>query len=53
MCIHALEETYKATDARAIEHSRLAEAIYTGNADRTEALLIEHMDDAVQRLVNR
>ncbi|WP_328998695.1 GntR family transcriptional regulator [Kribbella sp. NBC_00709] len=53
MCIHALEETYLATDARAVEHLRLAEAIRTGDAALTEQLLIAHMDDAVQRLVNR
>lgn len=53
MCIHALEETYAATDARALEHNRLADAIRTGDVERTDSLLIEHMDDAVQRLVNR
>ncbi|MFI5692947.1 GntR family transcriptional regulator [Kribbella sp. NPDC051586] len=53
MCIHALEETYLATDARAVEHFRLAEAIRTGDAERTVDLLNAHMDDAIQRLVNR
>jgi DNA-binding GntR family transcriptional regulator len=53
MCIHALERTYLATDARALEHERLAEAIRRGDPERTDELLVEHMDDAIQRLVNR
>jgi DNA-binding GntR family transcriptional regulator len=53
MCIHALEETYLATDARAVEHFRLAEAIRTGDTERTVQLLTAHMDDAVLRLVTR
>ena len=53
MCIHALEETYLAVDARAIEHNNLGEAIRDGDAERAERLLIAHMDDAIERLVNR
>jgi DNA-binding GntR family transcriptional regulator len=53
MCIHALEETYLAADARALEHERLADAIRTGDAERTDRLLMDHMDDAIERLVNR
>jgi DNA-binding GntR family transcriptional regulator len=53
MCIHALEETYLAADARAIEHQRLANAIRTGDVARTDELLSAHMDDAIERLVNR
>ena len=53
MCIHALEETYLAADARAIEHNNLGEAIRSGDAERAERLLIAHMDDAIERLVNR
>ncbi|TCC05563.1 GntR family transcriptional regulator [Kribbella soli] len=53
MCIHALEETYLATDARAVEHHRLADAIRTGDVDRTDDLLSAHMDDAIERLVSR
>ena len=53
MCIHALEETYLATDARAIEHHRLADAIRTGDVHRTDELLSAHMDDAIERLVSR
>ena len=52
MCIHALEETYLAADARAIEHNNLGEAIRDGDAERAERLLIGHMDDAIERLVN-
>ncbi|WP_410787924.1 GntR family transcriptional regulator [Kribbella sp. C-35] len=53
MCIHALEETYAATDARAIEHERLANAIRDGDVARTDELLSAHMDDAIERLVSR
>jgi DNA-binding GntR family transcriptional regulator len=53
MCIHALEETYLAADARALEHERLANAIRTGDAERTDRLLMDHMDDAIERLVHR
>jgi DNA-binding GntR family transcriptional regulator len=53
MCIHALEETYLAADARAIEHNNLGEAIRSGDAELAERLLIAHMDDAIERLVNR
>lgn len=53
MCIHALEETYLATDARALEHERLANAIRSGDAELTDRLLMDHMDDAIERLVNR
>nr|WP_238351417.1 GntR family transcriptional regulator [Kribbella shirazensis] len=53
MCIHALEDTYAATDVRALEHERLANAILAGDAERTDRLLIEHMDDAIERLVTR
>jgi DNA-binding GntR family transcriptional regulator len=53
MCIHALEVTYLATDARAVEHHRLADAIRTGDVARADELLSAHMDDAIERLVNR
>jgi DNA-binding GntR family transcriptional regulator len=53
MCIHALEETYSASDVRVREHYALAEAIRIGNAEHADQLLIAHMDDAVLRLVNR
>ena len=50
MCIHALEETYSATDVRVEEHRTLAEAIRSGDPTRTDTLLIAHMDDAITRL---
>ncbi|HEY3557794.1 MAG TPA: GntR family transcriptional regulator [Kribbella sp.] len=55
MCIHALEATYAADaadDARAAEHTALAEAIMTGDAELTDELLVAHMDDAIQRLTS-
>ncbi|MFF0340546.1 GntR family transcriptional regulator [Kribbella sp. NPDC004875] len=53
MCIHALEETYSASDVRVREHYALAEAIRTGNAESADRLLIAHMDDAIVRLTTR
>jgi DNA-binding GntR family transcriptional regulator len=53
MCIRALEVTYTARDARAVEHSTLADAIRSGDAELTDELLIAHMDDAIERLVSR
>lgn len=50
MCIHALEETLPGNEARVVEHEEIALAIGAGDADRTDALLIEHMADAVLRL---
>jgi DNA-binding GntR family transcriptional regulator len=53
MCIHALEETYSASEVRVGEHRLLAEAIRAGDPLHTDDLLIAHMDDAVTRLTNR
>jgi DNA-binding GntR family transcriptional regulator len=53
MCIHALEETYAASEVRVGEHRLLAEAIRAGDGLHTDDLLIAHMDDAVARLTNR
>jgi DNA-binding GntR family transcriptional regulator len=53
MCIHALEETYVASDIRVGEHRAIAEAIGAGDAARVRRLLSEHTDDAIQRLTHR
>jgi DNA-binding GntR family transcriptional regulator len=53
MCIHALEETYSASEVRVGEHRTLAEAIRAGDYLHADDLLVAHMDDAVNRLVNR
>lgn len=53
MCIHALEKTYATEDKRIIEHHQLASAIRRGEVERTEELLSDHMEDAVQRLTNQ
>jgi DNA-binding GntR family transcriptional regulator len=53
MCIHALEETYAASEVRVGEHRLLAGAIRAGDALHADDLLIAHMDDAVTRLTNR
>ncbi|MGC4944329.1 GntR family transcriptional regulator [Kribbella sp. DT2] len=53
MCIHALEETYSASEVRIEEHLQLATAIQKGEAALTDQLLVAHMDDAIARLTNR
>jgi DNA-binding GntR family transcriptional regulator len=53
MCIHALEETYSASEVRVGEHRTLAAAIRAGDHLHVDDLLMAHMDDAVTRLVNR
>jgi DNA-binding GntR family transcriptional regulator len=52
MCIHALEATYATSDNRYIEHRQLAGAIRNGEVQRTDELLSEHMEDAIERLVS-
>jgi DNA-binding GntR family transcriptional regulator len=50
MCIHALDETYSASEVRGEEHLAVANAIKSGNLELTDQLLIAHMDDAIRRL---
>jgi DNA-binding GntR family transcriptional regulator len=50
MCIHALDETYAASEVRGEEHRALAKAIRSGDRELTDRLLIAHMDDAINRL---
>lgn len=53
MCIHALEETYSASEVRVEEHRSLAEAIKSGDPTLVDQLLTAHMDDAITRLTTR
>jgi len=53
MCIHALEETYSASEVRVEEHRALAEAIKSGDPALVDQLLAAHMDDAITRLTTR
>ncbi|HET8602230.1 MAG TPA: GntR family transcriptional regulator [Segeticoccus sp.] len=50
MCIHALAESYRASERRVEEHRAIAEAIGSGDRRLVDRLLVEHMDDAVRRL---
>jgi DNA-binding GntR family transcriptional regulator len=50
MCIHALEESYSVSEVREEEHRAVATAIRNGDLELTDALLVEHMDDAIKRL---
>lgn len=51
MCIHALAESYALSDGRVAEHRAIADAIATGDPVAADRLMIEHMEDAVTRLV--
>jgi DNA-binding GntR family transcriptional regulator len=50
MCIHALEPTYAVVGTRVDEHRAIAESFAAGDPALTDRLLMEHMQDAVQRL---
>ncbi|MEU7629132.1 GntR family transcriptional regulator [Nocardia sp. NPDC049220] len=50
MCLGALQTTYPDLREQAREHVDLREAIATAAPDRARTLLVEHMEDAVQRL---
>ncbi len=51
MCIHALEPTYSDPATRVREHRELAESFVAGGAQRTDELLMAHMNDALHRLI--
>ncbi|WP_433756317.1 GntR family transcriptional regulator [Nocardia sp. CA-135398] len=50
MCLGALQTTYPDLREQAREHVELRDAIGSGPVRRARTLLVEHMDDAVQRL---
>jgi DNA-binding GntR family transcriptional regulator len=50
MCIHALDQSYSASEVRGEEHRAVAAAIKSGDSELTDQLLILHMDDAIRRL---
>lgn len=51
LCINALGGAYPTVDIRAREHREIAEAIGAGDAALVDQLIVDHMDDAVARLV--
>ncbi|QGN33057.1 GntR family transcriptional regulator [Microlunatus sp. Gsoil 973] len=51
MCIHALAESYALSDDRVAEHRAIARAVTGGDSRTADRLMIEHMEDAVARLV--
>lgn len=53
MCIHALAESYAKSDYREEEHRILGTAIRSGDSDRTDELLVAHMDDGLARLIDQ
>ena len=53
MCLGALEVTYPDLWAQVREHEELREAIAGEPASRVNALLVAHLDDAVERLAAR
>ncbi|MCB0948752.1 MAG: GntR family transcriptional regulator [Mycobacterium sp.] len=52
MCIHALDDSYAKSDFREHEHRMLATAIRSGDRERTDELLVAHMDEALARLID-
>ncbi|MET8654861.1 GntR family transcriptional regulator [Nocardia aurea] len=53
MCLGALQTTYPDLRDQAREHVDLRAAVAAGPPQRARALLVEHMEDAVQRLAGR
>ena len=51
MCIHALADSYELSDDRVAEHRAIAAAIAAGDSAAADRLMIDHMQDAVVRLV--
>ncbi|AOW93543.1 GntR family transcriptional regulator [Rhodococcus sp. WMMA185] len=50
MCMGALQTTYPDLREQAAEHAALREEIRTGAPPKVRRMLVEHLDDAVQRL---
>ncbi len=58
MCLHALEDTYAEdsyamSDDRVAEHRAIAAAIGAGERELTDRLMVDHMNEALARLVGR
>jgi DNA-binding GntR family transcriptional regulator len=53
MCLTALEKRYVDLHARVAEHKAIAEALGAGDAELVAKLLVNHMEDAVERLTQR
>jgi DNA-binding GntR family transcriptional regulator len=51
MCIHALATSYALSDGRVAEHQAIADAIGAGDPADADRLMVEHMDDALARLL--
>jgi DNA-binding GntR family transcriptional regulator len=50
MCLRALAGSYVERETRVEEHRAIAEAIADGDAELTDRLLVEHMQDGLDRL---
>lgn len=53
MCLTALEKRYEDLHTRVAEHQAIAEALRAGDVELVAKLLVNHMDDAVERLTQR
>lgn len=51
MCLTQMQATYHSVDRRVGEHRDLARAIMSADCDRADALLVEHMNDGLERLI--
>lgn len=52
MCLTALQGTYRDPEDQVAEHRRIAEAIASGDAEALAEAVEEHMQEALDRLVN-
>ncbi len=53
MCLRALADSFAAGDIRVEEHEAIVEAFAAGDAERTDRLIVAHMQDALDRLAPR
>ncbi len=51
MCLTNMQATYTTIDERVTEHRKLAEAIVAGEIEQAVGLLLEHMNDGMERLL--
>lgn len=52
MCLNALVPTYDSNEARVEEHRAIAQALLDEDADCTDRLVVAHMHDGLQRLLD-
>ncbi|NNG20355.1 GntR family transcriptional regulator [Naumannella sp. ID2617S] len=51
LCLNLMQPTYDSVDHRVGEHGDIKEAIVTGDAALADRLLVEHMEDGLERVL--